>query len=296
MEDNAINQTSNNDVLFNENQFGSSGEPLIVATNTTVKLDSSNSNSQSSADSDAPLAVGTNLTIEISDSNSLLEQLGISTDGFNNYLGSNITTGDDSSWMERQDENPMYGGEPPSLDGEPLLVGTNITFKIVPSDESSSFGGENLVPSNSSDANSGPLVVGTNQTLELTDSDGTLFEQFRISESGSNDYLGNNISTFGNDNGWMTRSEESPSMEGIPMGNVGNAPNNDSNYQWDLGSSGDSMGSGSDLDQLFQASPWGSLSEVGVTSFEQVFPNVPSDVDLSSNPFASGGIPSEAVM
>ena len=278
-------------------------EPLIVGTNTTFKIDSSSSGASSSSDSsNSPLAVGTNLTIEITDPDEqLLKQLGINKDGSNNYLGTNISTdGDGSSWMERNDNNPLAGGEIElaDSDGEPLLIGTNITFKISSDTQSSQDGAASTQASQSGSDSNAPIAVGTNLTLELTDSSGDindLIEQLGITANGSNDYLGNNISTSGDGNSWGNKTNEDPlTGGGMPLaGGNGNAPQNGDLYKWDISAQADELTSGgsgdmgsSSLDKLFEQSPWGTLKDVGITSFKQVFPNASSD--LENNPFAGG--------
>ena len=277
-------------------------EPLLVGTNTTFKLDSSSSSATTSnASSNSPLAVGTNLTIEITDPDEqLLKQLGINKDGSNNYLGTNISTdGDGSSWMERNDNNPLAGGEIALADseGEPLLIGTNITFKISSDTSSNQDGAASTKASQSESDSNAPIAVGTNLTLELTDSSGDindLIEQLGITANGSNDYLGNNISTSGDGNSWGNQTNADPlTGGGMPLaGGNGNAPQNNDLYSWDMSAqadltSGGSGGEDSSLDKLFEQSPWGTLKDVGITSFKQVFPNASSD--LENNPFASGG-------
>ena len=284
------------------NTNNSDQEPLLVGTNTTFKLDSSSSSASSSSDSsNSPLAVGTNLTIELTDPDEqLLKQLGINKDGSNNYLGTNISTdGDGSLWMERNDNNPLAGGEIELADSdeEPLLIGTNITFKIISSDTQSSQDGaaSNKASQSDSDSNA-PIAVGTNLTLELTDSSGDindLIEQLGITANGSNDYLGNNISTSGDGNSWGNQTNADPlTGDGMPLAG-GNTPQNDDLYKWDISAQADELTSGgsgdmgsSSLDKLFEQSPWGTLKDVGITSFKQVFPNASSD--LENNPFAGG--------
>ena len=285
------------------NRSNSDQEPLLVGTNVTFKLDSSSSSASSSSDSsNSPLAVGTNLTIELTDPDEqLLKQLGINKDGSNNYLGTNISTdGDGSSWMERNDNNPLAGGEIKlaDSDGEPLLIGTNITFKIS-SDTPSSQDDAASTKASQSDSDSNALIaVGTNLTLELTDSSGDindLIEQLGITANGSNDYLGNNISTSGDGNSWGNKTNEDPlTGGGMPLAG-GNAPQNDDLYKWDISvsaqadeltSGGNGDMSSSSLDKLFEQSPWGTLKDVGITSFKQVFSNASSD--LENNPFAGG--------
>ena len=281
------------------NTINGGQEPLLVGTNSTFKIDSSSSGASSgsdSANSNSPLAVGTNLTIELIDPDEqLLKQLGVSTDGSNNYLGTNISTdGDGSSWTERTDNNPLTSGEVNLADseGEPLLIGTNITFKIISSSDQDRAASTKVNPDSDSSA---PIAVGTNLSLELTDSNGDindLIEQLGITENGSNDYLGNNISTSGDGNSWGNQTNADPlTGGGMPLAS-GNAPQNN-DYSWDMSTQSDELTSGgsgdedSSLDKLFEQSPWGTLKDVGVTSFKQVFPNASSD--LENNPLASGG-------
>lgn len=339
------------------NQPNENSEPLLVGTNITFDYDTSENDGNIAYATDSqPLGVGTNLTIEISYSEAeALEELGISLDGSDNYLGSNIAVIDgERDWLDRIDGNPLYSGgmtsandsyswdfndgadNPPESNGngetsgmdfdsngeEPLLVGTNITF-VIKEDETTTDG-ESEVSEDSNDDSSPsregdlPFALGTNLLLELSDSD-----------SEEDSYLGNNLSTieegsqtsdmegdsstggmipagfgnqFGGDvggdsftGGMMGDMEGNPFSGGMMPGGEGNQPTNDNeDYAWDFSgqldrfSADDSNGmGGTDLDALYQASPWGSLTEVGLDSFEDVFPNVPNDPN--SNPFAGFG-------
>ena len=248
------------------------------------------------------------------------------------------------------DSNPFGGSSTSDNSSEPLLVGSNITFKLDPSTEGNS--------SSSDTESSEPIAVGTNLTVDLTGMSAEEIEQLGISQDGSNDYLGTNISSSGDGSDWMERVDNNPlagggdqttgadnapqndenynwdvsgqfggmtpgdSMGGMSPGGGGettedpltgggmpsagdnNAPSNDGDYKWDINAQDEMSSGGSDLDALFEASPWGGLSEVGVDSFEQVFPNAdvgssplaggsgsPSGGD-GGDPFAGGGIPS----
>ena len=283
-------------------------EPLLVATNTTLAYDASVDNNLTYDTENQPLAVGTNLTIDITYAEAALleQQLGISLDGSDNYLGSNITVIDgDRDWLERIDGNPAYGAANDSyswdLEGsengesatefdlssemnEPLLVGTNITFVIKEDTDGNSdmSGNENSYQRDEQT----PFALGTNMLLELP------------GEGQQGNYLGNNLSTIEGDSETQTSAMEggNPFSSGMGMMPAEMTPtsNDNSDYVWDFGGqdrfstdSSGGMGGNLDPDALFAASPWGGLAETGaVDGFEDVFPNAVGE--MQNNPFAGG--------
>ena len=306
--------------------MNSNSEPLLVGTNTTLNYDASTDNNLSYDTENQPLAVGTNLTIDITyaEAELLKQQLGISLDGSDNYLGSNISIIDgDRNWLERIDNNPLYsedsqqGGasdsytwDLPEADSEtteaeaaevdfssyssePLLVGSNITFVVKEDADGNSDLSQN--PSLSQRDETTPFALGTNMLLDLP------------SEEQQDSYLGTNLSTIGGDSSAMQGGSfggDSSAMQGSSMGGgmipaeFGNSTENDNendDYAWDFNgqldrfSTNDSEGTGSNIDPdaLFAASPWGSLTETGaVDGFEDVFPNGAGEIE--NNPFAGG--------
>ena len=103
--------TESNDIMNSYSNQNQNSEPLLVATNTTLNYDASTGGNLTYDTASQPLAVGTNLTIEITYAQAELleQQLGISLDGSDDYLGSNITIIDgDRDWLERVDNNPSY--------------------------------------------------------------------------------------------------------------------------------------------------------------------------------------------
>lgn len=318
--------TESNDIMNSYSNQNQNSEPLLVATNTTLNYDASTGGNLTYDTASQPLAVGTNLTIEITYAQAELleQQLGISLDGSNDYLGSNITIIDgDRDWLERVDNNP-FGGEgmsSPASNGndsyswdlpetesntvsnggateanssytsQPLLVGTNITL-IIKEDingNSDSSVDESLYER---DENT-PFALGTNLLLDLPDE-----------EAQQGNYLGNNLSTIAEDS-----DTQSSAMGGNPFGGGGMMPNqmpaemanepntssDNGDYVWDFGGQSDrftsnaseGMGENIDADALFTASPWGVLQETGaVDGFEDVFPNGAGEIE--NNAFAGG--------
>lgn len=295
-------------------------EPLLVGTNITLNYDASVGNNLTYDTESEPLAVGTNLTIGITyaEAELLEEQLGINLDGSDNYLGSNITVIDgDRDWLERIDNNPIYGGMPSSstdsvdysyswdgeeaqdtVDGsenneesatnfnlssdsnEPLLVGTNITFVIKEDTDSNSKTNSENESLYERDEKT-PFALGTNLLIELPDEDGS---------QGS--FIGTNLSTIGEDSDAM---EEDFLGSGMISAEFATPTSNESDdYAWDFNgqlarfsNTSGGMGDNMDPDALFAASPWGGLKETGaVDGFEDVFPNAVGEME--NNPFAGG--------
>ena len=307
------NQTTDS----NSSQNYGNSEPLVVATNTTLDYDATGNNLTYDTESQ-PLAVGTNLTIEITyaEAELLEQQLGISLDGSDGYLGSNITVIDgDRDWLERIDNNP-FGSEDMSpngdasddyswdLDGaeenaagngesaaaeasEPLLVGTNITFILTEDTDgnSDSSGNENLYTRDEQT----PFALGSNLLLELPD------------ESGQGNYLGNNLSTIEDSSETQAGAMgEQPAEGGMMPAESANAPSDNGDYVWDFNDEGqasftsdssEGMGGEMDADALFTASPWGELTETGaVDGFEDVFPNGAGEIDNLAGGFGGGEV------
>ena len=310
----------------NSNQASGNSEPLLVGTNTTLNYEASGNNNLTYDTENQPLAVGTNLTIKINyaEAELLSEQLGISLDGSDNYLGSNITViGGDRDWLERIDGNPANGQGMPSSttnnsddsyiwdleepyenttydsenegglateadffsdSNEPLLVGTNITFIIEEDTNLSSEKTENEGLS----ARDGqtPFALGTNLLLELPN------------DGQQDNYLGNNLSTIIADSETQTSAMEGDSFGGMISTEEANQPQSDNgDYAWDFNSQADttnnSGGTGEDLnsDALFAASPWGALEETGaVDGFEDVFANGAGEIDNLAGGFGGGEI------
>ena len=295
--------------------INSNSEPLVVATNTTLDYDASSGGNLTYDTESQPLAVGTNLTLEITyaEAELLEQQLGISLDGSDGYLGSNITVIDgDRDWLERIDNNP-FGSEDTSSPNsnasdsyswdwdeaedtagngenaaaeasEPLLVGTNITL-ILTEDKNvntDSSGNGNLYTRDEQT----PFALGTNLLLELPDS------------SAQGNYLGNNLSTL-EDNSNSQAAMGEPSEGGMMPAESANAPNNNGEYAWDFNGEGQAsftsdssdMSGEMNADALFAASPWGELAETGaVDGFEDVFPNGAGEIDNLAGGFGGGEV------
>lgn len=304
------------------NQNNQNSEPLIVGTNITLDYDASVGNNLTYDTENQPLAVGTNLTIEITyaEAELLEEQLGISLNGSDDYLGSNIAViGSDRDWLERIDNNPLYSQEPSptteSVDdsyswdleeteentindggneeelttnfnfsgdrNEPLLVGSNITFVIKEDTDGNSNTNSENGSLYESDPNT-PFALGTNLLLELSDEEGQ-----------QDNYLGTNLSTIGENSDEMEEDSFSGGM--MPTEFANPTPNNNDDYAWNFNgqldrfTSDSSGGTGGNIDPdaLFAASPWGALKETGaVDGFEDVFPNGAGEIE--NNPFAGG--------
>ena len=317
-----MTERSNEIMNNNSNQEYENSEPLLVATNTTLDYDAMGNNLTYDTQNQ-PLAVGTNLTIEITyaEAELLEEQLGISLDGNNDYLGSNITVIDgEGDWLERIDNNP-FGSEGmpsptseaddsyswdwdkaedsanvsvneveptnPNQSGdrnEPLLVGTNITLVITEdANGNSQTSSESENGSLSQRDEKTPFALGTNLLLELPDSSGQ-----------QDNYLGTNLSTIGDNSQTQTTAPGGDFTGGgmIPTQLANPTASDNDNYAWDNELAGttnasEGMGSMTDADALFAASPWGVLEETGaVDGFEDVFPNGAGEIE--NNPFAGG--------
>ena len=316
-----LNEITNGD----SDRADGNSEPLLVSTNTTLDYDASENSNLTYDTENEPLAVGTNLTIEITYAEAELieEQLGISLDGSDNYLGSNITVIDgNSDWLERIDGNPIYSQDTSSFttennaysyswdselaDGsiadyseneeelatevdflsdsnEPLLVGTNITL-IVEEDLKIDSETEAEEESQSERDDRTPFALGTNMLLNLPDDGGQ-----------QDSYLGTNLSTIDDDSQTQTSAMEGDSFGGMMSTEEANPTYSNDDYAWDFNgqfdrfSSNDSEGidENVDPDALFAASPWGALEETGaIDGFEDVFPNAGGEIE--NNPFAGG--------
>ena len=313
--------TESNEIM-NGDSIAENSEPLLVGTNISLDYDASEGNNLTYDTESQPLAIGTNLTLDITyaEAELLEEQLGISLDGSDNYLGSNITIiGGDRDWLERIDGNPAYSQDSPTTDNpdygyswdleeaeeniavdgenevelatdvdflsdssEPLLVGTNITFNIKEDTDGSSDFTEN---GNLSERDEKTLfALGTNLLLELPGEDGQ-----------QDNFLGTNLSTIGNDSQTQTTAMEGNPFEGgmMPTGEANPTSSDNDDYTWDFGgqlasfSSNEGMGGDTNSDALFAASPWGALEETGaVDGFEDVFPNGAGEIE--NNSFAGG--------
>ena len=316
-------EMSNNLTNGDNNQPNENTEPLLVGSNISFGYDLTNDDSSLTYGEDQPLAVGNNLTVEITYAEAQkLEELGIDLDGSDSYLGDNIAViGGGREWLDRADGNPLYVisfenddydweladdtsvqvGDGSGFDAsafmtgeEPLLVGTNITFILTEEEpeeataEGDSDASSSVVSNRDSQV---PYALGSNLLLELPDSDGS-----------QDNYLGSNLSTIGEDSqtsgmgGQTEGMAEDPLTGGMMPAETASPTTSDSGefgeFGWDFASqdgatSSDSggMGEGSSLDALYASSPWGDLSEVGVDSFEDVFPNVSND---ANNPLAGG--------
>ncbi|MBD2307545.1 hypothetical protein H6G17_18900 [Chroococcidiopsis sp. FACHB-1243] len=180
-------------------------------------------------------------------------------------------------------ENDNNGGNTTNSEDTPFAVGSNITLQL-PSDSNP--------PSDSSE----PFAVGTNMTIQFTDDSG----QPQGEQLSSDNIVGTNSAP------WGDTPEGSDSLTGDSGANQ--SPTGDSgSYTWDFSQvsggesspasegsegsegSGDSTGmsDSTDMDSLFQRSPWGSLQEVGIDSFEDVFGNVGASGG-GENPFGGG--------
>ena len=224
-------------------------EPFLVGSNTTVQIDTTGGSGQSSG------AASTSGPEPRTDSNPDYQ--------FNFIGGAGSTTG--GSQASRTDSNPDYTynfagggaatteGSAPSTDSEGPIVGTNqsITDSGIPPASSgnapgSSFGGGGGFGGGGFGSGSAP-AEGTD-SVTGTASGGPVAG----GAGGGSPFPGGN--------------------------NPFNAPQNNESYQWNFAQS-------SDPNSLFQASPWGRLSDVGVTSFQQIFGDDPT---LESNPFGGG--------
>lgn len=299
---------------MNGDLMDENSEPLLVGTNITLDYDASEDSSLTYDTESQPLAVGTNLTLDITyaEAELLEQQLGISLDGSDNYLGSNITVIDgDRDWLERIDGNPAYSEQSStaenadysyswdleqayeniSYDGEneeqlaevdfssdssePLLVGTNITFNIKEDTDGNSDSTENGYLSERDGKT--PFALGTNLLLELSDNEGQ-----------QDNFLGTNLSTIGNDSETQTTAMGGNPLEGgmIPAGEANPTSSDNDDYSWDFGgqlasfTTDEGMGEDANPDALFAASPWGGLAETGaVDGFEDVFPNGAGEIE-----------------
>jgi len=187
-------------------------------------------------------------------------------------------------------ENDNSGGSNFTNSEEtPFAVGTNITLQL-PAD------------SNPSSDRSKPFAVGTNMTIQFTDDSG----QPQGEQLSSENIVGTNSAPWGDretSSDWGDTSAGSDSLTGDSTG-ANQPPTGDSgSYTWDFSEtagaggesnpandgSSDSTGTSdsSDMDSLFQRSPWGSLQEVGIDSFEDVFGNV-GGAGNGENPFGGG--------
>ncbi|MGL4618487.1 hypothetical protein [Chroococcidiopsis sp.] len=179
-------------------------------------------------------------------------------------------------------ENDNNGGNTTNSEDTPFAVGSNITLQL-PADSNP--------PSDSSE----PFAVGTNMTIQFTDDSG----QPQGEQLSSDNIVGTNSAP------WGDTPEGSDSLTGDSGANQ--SPTGDSgSYTWDFSEvsggesnpgsdasdgsngSGDSTGmsDSTDMNSLFRQSPWGSLQEVGIDSFEDVFGNV--GASGGENPFGGG--------
>ena len=194
--------------------------------------------------------------------------------------------------------NSITGGNQ-SLGGgsEPSIVGTNNTVKIDSSGDGKAFEGSepflvgtnntvNLDSSGDGKASGGSEpVVGTNKTSEPGSPDDSNApkndENYKWDFKGKEDQL-----TGGEDK--AMGGEDKPMATGddkLLAGGSGNPFGGDDSgkYQWDF--TGDAEASSED--KLFAQSPWGTLKEVGITNFEQVFGGSGSG-DMSGDKGGSG--------
>lgn len=176
-------------------------------------------------------------------------------------------------------ENSNNGGNNSSDSKDaPFVVGTNITLQL-PAGTS--------LPSSSE-----PFAVGTNLTIQFTDSSGQPQGQQLSSDRivGTNSAPWSDRNASGSDNG---SSRGSDLLTGSPAGaNNQSLTGNSSGYTWDfsrVAGSESGLGGSSDLNSLFQQSPFGRLQEVGINSFEDVFGSVGS-AGGGENPFGGAAV------
>ena len=181
-------------------------------------------------------------------------------------------------------ENDNSGGNNSSnSEDTPFAVGSNITLQLP-------------AGTNPSSDSSEPFAVGTNMTIQFTDDSG----QPQGEQLSSDNIVGTNSAPWGE----RDSSGSGDSLTG--------SPTSDSSYTWDFSGtagggeptsgSGDTgmdgggtdggtgVGDTSDLDSLFQRSPWGRLDGVGeIDGFEDIFGNVGASAGGGENPFGGGG-------
>ncbi|AFY89561.1 hypothetical protein DSM107010_21720 [Chroococcidiopsis cubana SAG 39.79] len=183
-------------------------------------------------------------------------------------------------------ENDNNGNDMTNSEDTPFAVGSNVTLQL-PADSN--------LPTDSSE----PFAVGTNMTIQFTDESG----QPQGEQLSSDNIVGTNSAPWGDRETSSDSGETSEGSDSLTGGATGDS----GSYTWDFSQvsggesnpdsegsegsegSGDSTGmsDSTDMDSLFQRSPWGSLQEVGIDSFEDVFGNVGASGG-GENPFGGG--------
>ncbi len=191
--------------------------------------------------------------------------------GGNTSGGDNTTSGTDTSGDGNTSgaSNPFAGASNP-------FAGSGIPF---------ANSGNTSVGNNRSIGNGNQFVGNSNQLASAINTSNNTSPSSNTSGGASNPFAGvaNPFASSGNTTG---DSNTSPSASN-PFAGGGNLFAGGGNpFAGDGNSQGNEQTSGnSDLDKLFAQSPWGSLSEVGITSFAQVF----GGIDGGNNPFTGGG-------
>ncbi len=246
-------------------------DEILQSNTSTSTAPSAGTNNSSNTGSEVPI-IGTNNTVNIvgdqESVNNILETLNSRTEPV--LVGANTTIQIDTTKSEQSQqsgEDTSSSGQAPRTDSDPNY---EYTF---------SGGGDSVTgDSNTSSGDGGPIV----------DTNASISDSGIPAGDSSNPFAGG----FGSD---TSSSESSDPLTGgadaagggSPFpggGNPFNTPQNDENYQWNFME--ETSGEG-DMEALFKSSPWGQLSEVGITSFQQIFSDDPTLAE--GNPF--GGNP-----
>ncbi len=313
------NDPENTNDLLKESPFGSLLQVLseneltsILDSGSSGKLsDSSNSENSNSSEESSNAAENSNSSLKESPFGPLLQFLSedelasiLTGNGSkeasssNNSASGEMPSGDlpgnsssDDNGNTASDTDTSSGGMNPFAGGIPFAGGGNTS-----SGDNTSIGNGNQSAGASNPFAGGgiPFVGGGNASGGSNTSDGanpsgdgnTSGDASNAFTGASNPFAGTSNNSTGSGNPFAGGSDLFTAGGDNPFAGGGDTSTDDATSEGNELAAGDT-----DLDKLFEQSPWGSLKEVGITSFSQVFGGIDGSNSFpgGENPFTGGG-------